>query len=80
LLNQWTPITGELIKTADDVYIRFHGPKRWYRHDYTKEELSVWAARIEQSGATNVWAYFNNDHEGYAIKNARELIRQLDQK
>ena len=29
-----------LIKTADDIYIRFHGLTRWYRHDYTKEELT----------------------------------------
>ena len=67
----------ELIKTADDVYVRFHGATRWYRHDYSKEELAVWAERIRASGAKRVWAYFNNDREGYAIKNARELIRQL---
>ena len=66
-----------LIKTADDVYVRFHGIKRWYRHDYTKAELAVWAQRIESSGAKRVWAYFNNDRDGYAIKNARELLRQL---
>jgi uncharacterized protein YecE (DUF72 family) len=24
-----------------------------------------------------VWAYFNNDRNGYAIKNARELMGQL---
>jgi uncharacterized protein YecE (DUF72 family) len=73
-------LPDELIKTADDVYIRFHGTPNWYRHDYTKEELSVWTARIRQSGARHVWAYFNNDREGYAIKNALELIRQLDRK
>ena len=70
-------LPDELVKTADDVYVRFHGTTRWYRHDYTKEELGVWAARIKGSGAKRVWAYFNNDREGYAIKNARELIRQL---
>ena len=32
---------------------------------------------VDASGAKRVWAYFNNDREGYAIKNARELIRQL---
>ncbi|MDB5333990.1 MAG: hypothetical protein JWP03_5141 [Phycisphaerales bacterium] len=70
-------LPDELIKTADDVYIRFHGVKQWYRHNYSKAELAVWADRIRASGATRVWAYFNNDREGYAIKNARELIRQL---
>ena len=70
-------LPDELVQTADDVYIRFHGTKRWYRHDYSKEELATWAARIRASGAKRVWAYFNNDREGYAIKNARELIRLL---
>ena len=47
---------------------RFHGTTRWYRHDYTSEELAVWTKRIQQSEAARVWAYFNNDREGYAIK------------
>jgi uncharacterized protein YecE (DUF72 family) len=70
-------LPDELVKTADDVYVRFHGTKQWYRHDYTKAELAVWAQRIRESGAKQVWAYFNNDRDGYAIKNARELLRQL---
>lgn len=70
-------LPDELIKTADDVYIRFHGTTQWYRHDYTNEELATWAARIRDSGAMGIWAYFNNDREGYAIKNARGLLRQL---
>lgn len=70
-------LPDDLVKTADEVYIRFHGTTRWYRHDYTKEELAVWSERIRASGATKVWAYFNNDRDGYAIANAREFIRQL---
>jgi uncharacterized protein YecE (DUF72 family) len=70
-------LPDELVKTADDVYLRFHGTKQWYRHDYSKEELAVWAERIRASGPRRVWAYFNNDRNGYAIKNARELTRQL---
>lgn len=67
----------ELIKTAGEVYIRFHGTKQWYRHNYSTEELSVWADRIRESKAERVWAYFNNDRDGYAIKNAKELGRML---
>jgi uncharacterized protein YecE (DUF72 family) len=70
-------LPDELVKTADDVYVRFHGTTRWYRHDYTTEELAVWADRIRGSGAKRVWAYFNNDREGFAIKNAKELIKLL---
>jgi uncharacterized protein YecE (DUF72 family) len=70
-------LPDELIRTADDVYIRFHGTEQWYRHDYTREELRVWANRIDDCGAKTVWAYFNNDRNGYAIKNARALSRLL---
>jgi uncharacterized protein YecE (DUF72 family) len=70
-------LPDELVRTADDVYVRFHGVRRWYRHDYTKAELAVWAARIRASGARRVWAYFNNDRDGYAVKNAHELIPKL---
>jgi uncharacterized protein YecE (DUF72 family) len=66
-----------LVKTADDIYLRFHGTKRWYRHDYSKEELLSWAARIKASGAKTSWIYFNNDFGAYATKNARELRRLL---
>ncbi|MEY4642498.1 MAG: hypothetical protein RLZZ227_2492 [Pseudomonadota bacterium] len=69
-----------LVKSSDELYIRFHGLKRWYRHDYTKAELSEWVERIHQSGAKRVWIYFNNDNDGYAVKNAREMIRLLKRK
>ena len=70
-------LPDELVRTADDIYVRFHGTKRWYRHDYSKDELAVWADRIAGSGAKRVWAYFNNDREGHAIRNAQMLIRLL---
>ena len=70
-------LPDELIKTADDIYVRFHGTKNWYRHDYSTEELTLWAKRVEECGATTVWAYFNNDRDGYSLKNAREFSRLL---
>jgi uncharacterized protein YecE (DUF72 family) len=70
-------LPDELIRTADDIYVRFHGTSRWYRHDYSTEELIVWANRIRESGARQSWIYFNNDREGHAIKNARELTTLL---
>jgi uncharacterized protein YecE (DUF72 family) len=70
-------LPDELIKTADDMYVRFHGTSKWYRHDYTKEELAVWAERIKKSKARRVWVYFNNDREGFAIKNAKQLTKLL---
>ena len=68
-------LPGELIKTADEIYVRFHGTTKWYSHEYSKAELTDWAECIKASGAKRVWAYFNNDQEAYAIKNARQLMR-----
>ena len=70
-------LPDELIRTADDIYIRFHGTNRWYRHDYSPDELLCWANRIRESGAKRVWAYFNNDHDCYAPKNAHQMLQIL---
>lgn len=73
-------LPDELVKTADDIYVRFHGIKQWYRHDYTIEELTVWAQRIKACGSKRAWIYFNNDRNEYAIKNASMLEKLLKAK
>lgn len=73
-------LPDELITTTDEVYVRFHGTKKWYRHDYTTKELEVWVQRIRESKIKRVWAYFNNDREGFAIKNARQFLRLIKAK
>lgn len=70
-------LPDDLIKTADDIYVRFHGVKQWYRYDYSKEELAEWAKKIKTSKAKQVWVYFNNDRDQYAIKNAKILAKFL---
>jgi uncharacterized protein YecE (DUF72 family) len=72
-------LPDELIKTAPEIYIRFHGKTGWYRHDYSDDELRLWAKRIRASGARRVWAYFNNDQQAFAIRNARRLLHFLTQ-
>jgi uncharacterized protein YecE (DUF72 family) len=67
----------KLVRTADDIYVRLHGTSRWYRHDYSDEELAAWAARITSSGAKRAWIYFDNDRDAHAIRNAKTLRRML---
>lgn len=61
--------------TASFVYIRFHGTDFLYGGRYSKGELSKWADLIKRylRGGLDVYVYFNNDAEGYAVVNAREL-------
>jgi uncharacterized protein YecE (DUF72 family) len=66
-------LPDELITTGEILYLRFHGRSRWYRYNYSPNELADWAAKIAANGAREAWIYFNNDREGHAIENAREL-------
>jgi len=50
-------LPDELIRTADEVYVRLHGPRRWYRHDYSKEELEGRQNRqvaLSEPGSTSI--------------------------
>jgi uncharacterized protein YecE (DUF72 family) len=70
-------LPDELVRTANDVYLRLHGPERWYRHNYSRDELTKWVDRIKGSGAKRAWIYFNNDYEAYAPRNAATMRRLL---
>ena len=59
------------------AYFRLHGKSRWYRHDYSLAELTAWKQRILACGAGEAWVYFDNDRNGYAVKNALQLRRLL---
>jgi len=65
--------------TADFAYIRFHGRTKWYSYLYSREEIKEWAGRIAEmtKDGTDVYAYFNNDFEGYAVRNAADLKKLL---
>jgi uncharacterized protein YecE (DUF72 family) len=64
--------------TADWTFVRFHYGARGRRGNYSKTELETWAKRIEQwRRRVEVFAYFNNDWEGFAIQNGRWLKRRL---
>ena len=70
-------LPDEIVRTADEVYVRLHGPERWYRHNYSDDELLKWAGRIKESGAKRAWIYFNNDYDAHAPRNAKTLHRML---
>lgn len=70
-------LPDKLIRTAYEIYIRLHGPTRWYRHNYSDDELAVWAERIKASGAKRAWIYFNNDNDAHAPANAQTLRQML---
>ncbi len=62
--------------TADFVYIRLHGSKKLYASEYTKEEINMWAKKLVQ-WKKDAYIYFDNDFNGYAVKNAKMLKEAL---
>jgi uncharacterized protein YecE (DUF72 family) len=65
--------------TTDFTYVRFHHGTRGRRGNYSPSELEDWAGRLRgYAQSVDVWAYFNNDWEGFAPANAQTLARLLD--
>jgi uncharacterized protein YecE (DUF72 family) len=64
--------------TADFTYVRFHYGHRGRRGNYSDSELRDWSRRIEDwDRSVDVYAYFNNDWEVFAPRNARALRRMV---
>jgi uncharacterized protein YecE (DUF72 family) len=64
------------VATASWWFVRFHYGWRGRRGNYSATEVGEWAARI--AGWTgDVFAYFNNDWQGFAPANAELLGRRL---
>ena len=65
--------------TTDWTLIRFHHGSRGRRGNYSESELREWAGRIaELRSEAEVLAYFNNDWEGFAVRNGLRLKRLLE--
>jgi uncharacterized protein YecE (DUF72 family) len=64
--------------TTDFTIVRFHYGARGRRGNYSESELREWAARVEDfSREAIVFAYFNNDWEVFAPRNALRLQQFL---
>jgi uncharacterized protein YecE (DUF72 family) len=64
----------ELERTADWTYVRFHHGRRGRRGNYAPTELRRWARLVAGwRRAGDVYAYFNNDWEAFAVRNAAAL-------
>jgi uncharacterized protein YecE (DUF72 family) len=64
--------------TTDWTFLRFHYGERGRRGNYSESELAAWADKVRDfDRRAEVFAYFNNDWEGFAVRNAlrlRELV------
>ena len=67
------------VVTANIIYIRFHGSTGKYSGSYSKYALQNWAKWLKEHKheALGIYIYFNNDINGHAIENAKQLKQQF---
>lgn len=67
------------VVTADFIYLRMHGPTVLFSSKYTAREMKVLGEKIDRwrIRGLDVYVYFNNDVSGFAVENARELLKSL---
>jgi uncharacterized protein YecE (DUF72 family) len=66
--------------TADFAYVRLHMGRRGRRGNYAPTELDDWARTVRGlARRAEVFVYFNNDWEGFAVRNAIALKARLGQ-
>ena len=64
--------------TADWTFVRFHYGSRGRRGNYSEGELREWASKFrEWRDAVEVFAYFNNDWEVFAVRNGLRMKELL---
>ena len=83
-------VAEEVPLTSDTSYFRFHGrnTEMWWRGDnetrykylYSPEEIDDLASKVKTAaGQTSVtFAFFNNHWQGYAPRNAIDMMRKLE--
>jgi uncharacterized protein YecE (DUF72 family) len=63
---------------TDWTFVRFHHGHRGRRGNYSETELREWAERLDGwRRRVEVYAYFNNDWEGFAVRNGLRLRELL---
>jgi uncharacterized protein YecE (DUF72 family) len=73
--------TSPEVMTADFAYVRLHGPDGPYRGRYGAERLAEWAGTFSAwlKEGLDVYCYFDNDEAGYAVQDALEMARMMEE-
>lgn len=68
--------------TASFTYLRLHGPKSAYKGSYSSQKLTSWKKQFQTWSRKGiaVYCYFDNDEKGYAIEDAKRLLRSMNRR
>lgn len=65
-------------KVTDWTYIRFHYGARGRAGNFSETEIDEWSGWVQKRTRTGqVYAYFNNDWNAFAVRNAEGLMARL---
>lgn len=62
--------------TGDFIYLRLHGHEELYASKYSEKQLKDYATKFlkwQKAGVKEIFCYFDNDFQGFAVKNALQL-------
>lgn len=67
------------IITAENIYVRFHGPRALYASPYPDHMLRLFARKFGKwmKEGHELWVFFNNDVHGYAVEDAKKLLGMI---
>lgn len=77
--HDYPRLESPLVVTAPFAYLRFHGASGRYVGEYGAGGLAPWVEAIKNlsDGGRDVFAYFNNDAEAQAVRDALALRAAL---
>ena len=75
----WPEVMVEGPVTSHFIYLRKHGSRNAYTSEYSTEQIAEDARRIRVwlKEGREVYCYFNNDAQGFAVKNALTLSEMI---
>ena len=72
---EFTKFPRKIFNINGIVYLRMHGRKAWYSHNYTEKELEEVKYNIEKENPKEVYVFFNNNHN--MLENARKFLKAM---
>jgi uncharacterized protein YecE (DUF72 family) len=78
-VHDWGDAASPTLLTGRIGYIRLHGPVKPYTGKYTLKQLWPWIELIcsWRSKVEQIFVFFNNDQEAFAVQNAQQLKKAL---
>ncbi|MCK4353107.1 DUF72 domain-containing protein [candidate division WOR-3 bacterium] len=76
LVSVDSPDFQNKIFSNEVIYLRMHGKKEWYRHNYSTKELTEIVKKVRKINPKKTHIFFNNNHN--MLINARLMLKLFE--